>query len=472
MKGKKGLAPKRAQRRPAKRGVPATAPEPMNPDIAALRLTRIEHIVVLMLENRSFDHMLGYLSLEGGRPEVDGLKAEMFNMHGAERFAVRRLMKTAMLKSDDPGHDAMHVAEQLRDGNLGFVSSYAMNPDPRTDLGTVMGYFNAEDLPVYDHIAREFAVCDRWHCSVPGATWPNRLYAVSGNSNGRLDNKKLPLYNQTSFIRLLEETNFTWRWYTHDIGTLRLIDSKYRIGHGNNFWHFDKRSESKEACFFDHAAAGELANVTWIDPNFVDLGGPSSSNDDHPPSDVLNGQDLVLKIYNAILHSPNWPRTLFVIVYDEPGGFYDHVVPGSAKDDRVAFQRYGARVPALVVSPLIDPATVSHTLFDHTSIIKTILARFWQSRPDRPAPMGARVAAANHLGSLLTRATPRPPVPYTEYEHIVDLLASRRGRSFATKMRMQAAGKPAKGEVESEFQEGLVAARKRIRKLGLPVGQP
>jgi phospholipase C len=174
---------------------------------------------------------------------------------------------------------------------------------------------------------------------------------------------------------------------------------------------------AKIPSFLEDAAAGTLPSVSWIDPaftNFNRLGFPV--NDDHPMADIKDGQDLVLAIYNALAASPQWDRSLLVIVYDEHGGFYDHVPPPEAADDDPAtFGRYGVRVPAIIVSPWIEPRTVSHTVFDHTSIIKTILLRFCAQALDQPQPghgrrargglgpqyPGMRVAQASHLGELL-----------------------------------------------------------------------
>jgi phospholipase C len=162
------------------------------------------------------------------------------------------------------------------------------------------------------------------------------------------------------------------------------------------------------ASFLDDVAAGRLPAVSWIDPHFKDLKvlGPDS-NDDHAPSDVLAGQDLVLTLYHALSSAPTWSKTLFVVTYDEHGGFYDHVEPPAASDDNPDFRRFGVRVPALVVSPLVAKGSSSTALlgadfhFDHTSLIKTILTRFCNTDGNIPA-MGTRMAAANHLGHLLT----------------------------------------------------------------------
>ena len=150
-------------------------------------LEKVDHIVVLMLENRSFDHMLGYLSLEGGRGDIDGLRAEFANEHGGRNYPVHHLDSTVI--EDDPDHSASAVDLQIGGGKMdGFVTSFAEtlahNEVQDADPGRVIGYYNANDVPVYDHLASEFAVCDRWFSSVPGATWPNRLYAICGRAAG------------------------------------------------------------------------------------------------------------------------------------------------------------------------------------------------------------------------------------------------------------------------------------------------
>lgn len=433
-------------------------------------LEKIDHIVVLMMENRSFDHMLGYLKLEGINPDVDGLDPAMSNTHKGQSYAVHRL-PTGVFEHD-PGHGAAAVAQQLSNHNGGFVDNYAgihVDDDP----GLIMGYYNESSLPVYHYLARNFLFCDRWFCSVPGATWPNRLYSTAGKSPSK-DNKRVPIYNVPSFARHLDNAGASWAWYAHDMSTLRLIDGKYRVGHGSKFFWFDRRTLINPENFLDHAASGNLRAVSWIDPNFVDWShtGPSGSNDDHPPSDVLAGQDLVLKLFNAVISSPAWSRTLLLIVYDEHGGFYDHVEPEDCADDNPNFRSYGARVPAIVVSPWVEAGAVSHKVFDHTSIIKSILLRFCR-RPDGTIPdMGARVTSAEQLGTLLTLKTPRQGIPIDDYQHLYDRIGSWRVEGFKKRARAQTRGMAPPMREVTEFQEGLEEARKRLREEGLPEGQP
>jgi phospholipase C len=440
-------------------------------------LAKIEHIVVLVMENRSFDHMLGYLTLENGRTDVDGLTSSMSNSYQGKPYPARPLTKTAFGQKQDPCHDGDCVTEQLSNGNGGFVSNYARTHpgDPEVDLP--MGYYNGAILPVYDHLARNFLICDRWFCSVDGATWPNRLYAVTGRADGSKKNKKIPLYNIASFVRQLDKKKVSWRWYSHDIATLRITDGNYRPPlHPNfkRFSFFDRRSTFGGNSFLEDAAAGKLAAVSWIDPNFVDVGfvGPSGSNDDHPPSDVMKGQELVLKLYNAVINSPQWEKTLLVVVYDEHGGFYDHVAPPPADDDSAAFRHYGARVPAFIVSPWVERGKASHVIFDHTSIIKTILLKFCRQADGSIPNMGARVTHANHLGGLLTLGAPRAATPAPAFQHLIERVASWRSETFRGQMLMQAAGEIAQPTELNELQEGIVKAKRLLRAQGLPEGQP
>src|SRR6266550_1614435 len=366
-------------------------------------LDKVDHVVIVMLENRSFDHMLGYLALTGRRPDIDGLRPGLANEHRGHTYPVHHLAATAL--GMDPDHSASAIDQQVAGGRMsGFVASAAATLARHVvsdgDPGCVMGYYDGADVPVYDHLAEQFAVCDRWFASVPGATLPNRLYALSGAAAGSRDDRPSylpPLYYQPSFVRHLDAHRVSWRWYSFDPGTLRLADVHYRLGHHQRFGYFSKTGlpwqtifdltvNPKIPSFLEDAAVGSLRQVSWIDPaftNFNPLGLPV--NDDHPPADVKDGQDLVLAIYDALASSPQWDRSLLVIVYDENGGFYDHVPPPPAADDKPEmFGRYGVRVPAIIVSPWIEPRTASHTLFDHASIIKTILSRFCPDALHRP----------------------------------------------------------------------------------------
>ena len=467
--------PRRApqKRAAAKRPAARTTYVAAVADETAANLQKIEHIVVLMLENRSFDHMLGYLSLEGGRVEVDGLKAGMSNRFKGNTYRIHHLKRTALTKPEDPCHGGACTAEQVSNGMGGFVSSFAKSRPQAPRVGVVMGYYNGSDLPVYDHFAREFCVCDRWFASVPGATWPNRLYAVAGRASGSKDGKKVPIYNVPSFVRHLDARKVSWRWYSHDVATLRFSDEDYLASHFSRFRYFDRRSFLAPRNFLDDAKDGQLPAVSWIDPNFIDVSfiGPAGSNDDHPPSDIRAGQELVLKVYSALARSPNWGKTMLVVTYDEHGGFYDHVVPPAAQDDRPAFRTYGVRVPAFVISPWTERASVSSELYDHTSIIKTVLLRFCLRNGQIP-DLGARVTHANHLGATLALPKARPPTPVRAYRDAVDNITAWHADVLRSRVLMEPLTAPADPRELNDLQEQVLAAKRYVRARGLPEGQP
>ena len=382
-------------------------------DLGALK--KIKHIVVLMLENRSFDHMLGYLALDATYPfQVDGLAPSMKNTYNGKTYKVHPLPGTSMKSWETPSHEGPNVAAQLAGNGGGFVRDFVttrpaadqvLAADPVTCC--VTGYHTGDQLYAYDHLARTYAVCDRWFSSVPGATMPNRLYSVCGTSGGIKSNQKVngtdfPLYSLPSFVRQIDG-HVSWRWYRHDAllpSTLSMFDPKFRVGHNGNFSLYQD--------FASHCAQGNLSNVSWIEPGFFDKFGLHQT-DDHPPTDVMVGQQLVADVCDAVMSAPTWDSTLLVIMYDEHGGFFDHVPPPAAADDDPGMRQYGVRVPAFVVSPYSVPGVCS-TVFDHTSVLRTILDRF---RPDLPAGvMGARVAAANNLSSTLgNTAAPPDPIP-------------------------------------------------------------
>lgn len=466
-------------------------------------LDKVEHIVILMMENRSFDHMLGYLSLgaDNGQPlDVDGLTPEMGNEDRDGTFQRVEPLGARLIheKVLDPGHGKADVEAQLRDGNAGFLKNYEeafkRNRERRTppdgfvfDPTLVLGYQEAKDVPVYDYLARNYRVCDRWFSSVPGPTWPNRLYAVTGGEGPRDELplpkkaaellKHAPIYDRPAFVRWLDEE--AWRWYSHDPATLRMIDSRYRpggeegAGSDENFAYFNRKSLFERRTFLDDASRGELPAVSWIDPNFVDfrLYGPPGSNDDHPPSRVMLGQELVLTVLTALTSSVKWERTMLVITYDEHGGFYDHVPPGDFEVPGEPGASYGVRVPALVVSPLCEAAPC-HTVFDHTSIIKTILLRFANDPDEAITALGPRTAAANHLGELLTRDEPREPSPREELEQLIDKVRDAKLRAYAERLLEEPQPGESLFEAVTDLQGEIVGAGLQLRGDGLPPGKP
>jgi phospholipase C len=433
-------------------------------DDSVAALDEIEHIVVLMLENRSFDHMLGYLGLEQDGLEVDGLREGMANEHEGRSYPIFRLSETAFTKAQDPCHSGECVDEQVAKRNGGFAANYIRTrADPAaTEPVVAMGYYDGRQLPIYDFLARRFCVCDRWFCSVRGATFPNRLYAVAGRAAGSRENASPPVYHLPAFVRQLDAAGASWRWYTHEFfATIWAVDRDLLPRTFDNVRPFT--SPFSFADFFSAARAGTLPAVAWIDPNFVDVGGAVGSNDDHPPSDVRAGQELVLRIFNALVRSPAWERTLLVITYDEHGGFFDHVEPPAAADDdpRPEFHAYGPRVPALVVSPRVRTG-VSHEIFDHTSIIKTCLVRFCRREGGLVPDMGARVRAANHLGVVLDQKVQIARPDEATMQRLASALGDWRADALRAEVAVEGEAVAPDPVVLTDFQEDYVAAREAV----------
>jgi phospholipase C len=432
------------------------------------RLQQIKHIVVLMMENRSFDHMLGYLK-QDGLPEVNGLTGDESNLDdtgerigvfefGDDRYAFHR-PDQPFDDSLDPEHGRDAVAKQLANGNDGFVTNFieAKQP-PREWRSLPMGHYAARHVPVYDFLARRFCVCDRWHSSVPGDTWENRNFALAarradpvglklrpwerfavsvGLANAWRGLEHAPIFDVPAFTRHLRLEQ--WRWYSYDPATLRAADGRYRKIKDidrKNFAYVNRKSimpllrlveeplEFQDSFLDDATKSGEhgLRQVSWVDPNFIDVRVlDPTSNDDHPPSDIRAGQQLVLELYNALVHSPEWNDTLFVITYDEHGGFFDHVVPPPVEaDDTSTYATYGVRVPTIVVGPRVRKFAC-HRFFEHTTLMKTILLRF-AANPERAiAAMGPRVVRAEHLGVLLDDE-PRTDVAADDHDYLFDIL--------------------------------------------------
>ena len=380
-------------------------PFPETPQAALDRglLANIDHIVVLMMENRSFDHMLGYLSKDGGREDVDGLSKDMKNTFRGKDFKPLPLKDTVFEKG--PCHEHECVVNQVAGNMAGFVADYAHHrEDEGGKPGDVMGHYTAQQVPVYDDLARDFLICQRWFAAHPGPTFPNRFYTLTGRLNRDADGRFefdnphgsdfVPSFTRTIFDHL-NEHGVKWHYYENGYCFLRLFDR----------YTFDEEFIVKEGItrFEADAKAGKLPSVSFIDPDFIDV---PPGNDDGPPADIAEGQRLVGRVVNAVIKSPNWSKTLLVITYDEHGGFFDHVPPPAAIPVS-AINEYGVRVPTFVVSPWVDQKQVSNTLFDHTSIAKTIARRFMSSNPP---DMGERMAAANDLSAVL-RSTPRTDKP-------------------------------------------------------------
>jgi phospholipase C len=352
---------------------------------------RIDTIVLVMMENRSFDHVFGSRSLVEGLG-VDGLTDAMSNL-GPDGEAVSPFIADEPCLADPPhGWSSSRVA--LAGGtNGGFIQACYERYGDTAAARAVMGYQLREHAPVSYALADGYALCDRWFSSVLGPTWPNRMYLHGAQSQGMTGND-LPdggFYDMLTLWDRLDEVGVPWAYYYSSLPYISL------------FQRFNTRPELQRIdAFFEAAAAGTLPPVVMVEPMF-------GINDDHPPANPALGQVFLASIHEALAQSPQWERSLLVITYDEAGGFFDHVAPGTAPDDRAdaGFNQLGFRVPTMVAGPWVRPG-VSSTPLDHTSVLAYL------SRVHGFAPLTARDAAANDLSSLidaerLAANAPNPP---------------------------------------------------------------
>jgi phospholipase C len=343
-------------------------------------LAGIDTFVILMMENRSFDHYLGALQLVEGRTDVDGLTGNETNPAPGGATVPVHLLEDFTPADPPHGWDACH-AQWNNGANDGFVTEHAGSSE-----ADVMGYHVRTQIPVTYALADAGAICDRWFCSVMGPTWPNRFYLHGATSNGGTGN--FPAFGFRSIFDALDDAGVTHRNYFHDVA--------WATG-----GYFKLSGNSGIEQFFTDAEAGDLPSVSIIDPGFFGGG----ANDDHPDHDIRLGQALIASVVNALGASPQWNKCLLIVTYDEHGGFYDHVSPPTTTDERDEFRQLGFRVPSLVVGPTARRGQVVSTQFEHVSVLTTLTKRFGLE------PLNARVTATNDLTPCLDPAYLNDPQP-------------------------------------------------------------
>jgi phospholipase C len=375
---------------------------------------KIKRVVVLMLENRSFDHLLGYL--RGADPRIDGLLGTEFNyvapsQQDSQKILVSNDAPYVPDLDPGPGHSASDVHEQLFAAcvdpdlkNQGFVVNYSTQAGVTAEQArTIMRCFAQSHLPVLTTLATEFAICDHWFSSLPGPTTPNRLFAHCATSGGFVDDNFRQYRMTTIFERLSDVKLDCWRIYYHDPPN-SLILANLR-----NFRY--KRFFESFSAFQRDCRNGTLPWYSFIEPRYFSVLG-SVANDQHPPNGILAGEKLIADVYNSLRASPQWQESLLLIVWDEHGGFYDHVFPPATvnPDGEVnpgcSFESLGVRVPAVIVSPWIARGTVDDTVYDHTSIPATLKTIF-KTRDH----LTRRDAQANTFDGLCSQETPRLDAP-------------------------------------------------------------
>jgi phospholipase C len=335
----------------------------------------IDTFVVLMMENRSFDHYLGWL------PGADGRQAGLtFTDASGNKFPTHRL--TTDLQGCaflDPDHSWEGGRTEMDGGRMdGFLKA-------QSDVFSI-GYYAEPDLPFIPSAARAFTTYDRFFCSLLASTYPNREYMHAAQSYGMTDNT-LPSsgFPDTTIFNALSKKGVDNRYFYTDLPVAALWGAPgvARAGHVQEY--------------YQRCATGKLPAVSFVDPSFIDEGS-GTSGDEHPHGDVRTGQAFMSDVVHAFMESPHWKSGALFIVYDEWGGFFDHVRPPRVPDIRSSsditqdFGQMGFRIPAVAVSPWVRRKHVDHTIYGFESILKMIEYRFGL------APLTRRDAYARNIG--------------------------------------------------------------------------
>jgi phospholipase C len=441
--------------------------------------TELRHIFVLMLENRSFDHMLGFSGITGtdavtgAATGIDGLSGNESNQYSGQTFPVTRGASYSMRYG--PHHDFDDVLAQLTGGeavyppggsyppinNAGYVLNYA--PGGNGDsTDEVMRCFRPEQLPVLNELAREFVVCDRWFSSMPGPTWPNRHFVHAATAGGLDDSPthveiakwELGYGNGFKFTNgtiydALDKAGLDYRFYTGD--SLPYVASLDGVSVVSDRRDLDDMAD--DLSDDDFAAV----SVVHIEPSYDVFDEYRDGSSQHPLADVRRGEEVIRATYEAIRNSPLWEHSMLIITWDEHGGFYDHVAPPAAvapgdapssdATDRhgFVFDQLGPRVPAIVISPLLPKNLIDHRVYDHASIPATIerifglvpltnrdaytnslhtLVTLRAARTDTPATLSSAVSFRSTPTPPLSETTSRSPSSPIERDHVAAFLTS------------------------------------------------
>lgn len=432
------------------------------------QLRRIEHVVVLMLENRSFDNLLGWLYDPSNPPPFDRVAGNFDGLSGkklsnpaapgsAEEIPVEKGYDLTA-PNPDPGEpyqdvyaqiygpvetpplDRVPPAPSVPATMKGFVYNYAKQPTQPADPAIIMNGFTPASVPVLSSLAHFYGLCDHWFSSIPTQTLCNRSFLHAGTSSGYVNNEGgdgiILVNDTTTLFDLLSGAGKTWKiycggWILTSLALLTQEKLWLRALEGGYFAHIDD-------FVADAAKPGKLPHYSFLEPNYIDSLWWGPENDMHPeahaielygPSNVAEGERLLHRVYRALRNGPDWDKTLLVVLFDEHGGCYDHVRPPTSRDCPFAinpdgkvippgqpggsgfgFDRLGVRVPAVIVSAYTPAGTILNDCFDHTSVLSTLVNRFVL-----PAGrLGQRQMKSPDVSAALTLERARtddPPIP-------------------------------------------------------------
>jgi phospholipase C len=345
----------------------------------------IDHVVVVMMENRSFDHILGWL------PGADGKQAGLSftDVAGAVHQTFPLVPDFQGCAFNDPDHSYEGARVEWNNGACDGWLRAGQN-----DKYSI-GYYRQQDLGFLGKVAPAFTTCDRFFASILAPTFPNRFYSLSGVTD-RTSNTQVRVDLPTIFDRFAAK-KLPAAYYYGNFNFLLLYQRYNAISH-------------RYAQFFKQCKSGKLPAFSYIDPSytFADSGPASGNqgNDDHPHADIRAGEYFMSTIYNAVTTSPAWSRTLLIFTFDEWGGFFDHVPPPAAPADvKPEYRQRGFRIPCILVSPFARRGRVAHGTYDHTSILKLAEWRWGLE------PLSVRDAGASNLAAALDFAHPNLKAP-------------------------------------------------------------
>jgi len=358
------------------------------------RLAQIEHVIVVMMENRSFDHFLGW------HPHADGRQAGLtyLDRDGNKQHTFALAPDFQGCGLSDPDHSFEGGRIEYNGGSCdGWLRA---GENDRYSIG----YYKRHDLPFLGQAALDWTTFDRYFCSLLGPTFPNRIYQHAAQID-RLTNALVLSTLPTIWDRLFA-AGVSGRYYFTDLPVLALWGNKYLAG--------PQAISVPVAQFFVDCAAGTLPAVAFVDPQFLGEE-EGTTNDDHPHADIRAGETFLNSIYNAVTRSPNWESTLLVVTFDEWGGFFDHVPPPTGPvtqaEQALGYTDglLGFRIPVLLISPFAARRTVQHEVFEHTSILRLIEER-WGLEPLALRDASAR-SLARALGNCADTDAPQYRVP-------------------------------------------------------------
>ena len=403
------------------KGIPGSQTDPSSVSLPSPDASGIQHVVVVTMENRSFDHLLGWL------PNANAQQNFTYPTASNGTFTTEHWPDYQGCGHLEPDHSYSGGRIQYDNGKMdGWLL------DTNNDIFAI-GYYNESDLPFTSSLARNFTTLDNYFCAILGPTFPNRIFMLAAQTDRLADT--LPFTNLPTIFDRLAQARIKARYYYSNVPFLALWGLKYLL--------ISRTYDD----FLSDAASGRLPAVSFVDPRFTLLD-DDTGNDDHPHSSIQRGESFLAQTFNAVASGPAWSSTVFVVTFDEWGGFFEHmppqrvVAPNNVDTDMVGGRvLLGFRVPTIVASPWTlntNPSSpvVNSTLFDHTSILKLIEWR-WSVNP-----LTAR-DASSELGNLAATLDftnpnpqppflPQPPPPPSSPCFLQDILAIRRMQSPLT----------------------------------------